>query len=433
MNYKKLISVFISITISFYACKNGILKSDYTNISFTEEYTLSSETWIKIQIQAADKRSVLLYKNGDKIEQIYTDKLDTILHISNLSISTEYSFKLEVRGANNELIESNLLIINTLEITSSDITWRDQTFGQFGSIAHDINVTQDGKGLCVGYFTNGNENYNGITANNLDWEFIGIPVKIWGNDTAFAYTTLYNILYYSPNDIWVTTGGEFIHYNGVTWDKWQFLFENLSDPDFGRVRDVCVISNNNYMAVGDKGSLYRYDGSYWKRISSPTQNNLHSISAFSDSETEYVWYGGDNVFYYKKNNLEWINLSEDSILFDTDIARVTSIIHYDSNNLFLTIRKSAISFLYRLNPEDPSDVIEIFRTTTYCNKMTILDKNDIIFVNNSGNILHFNGQEVVELPKLNPGDHYYAVHSIDQNIYLAGDRTVNAIIISGTK
>jgi hypothetical protein len=166
------------------------------------------------------------------------------------------------------------------DTTSHNFTWQIDTFGVISSYLLDVAIINENDIWAVGEIqtdpTGVSDIYNAIHWNGQVWELIRIPVKIF-NTNSFIIGRLQAVYGFSPNDVWVTTGGEVIRYNGQTWGEWEFLFDDLNDTTFGGVNKFWGSTASDLWGVGNKGNIFHYTGNSWQKIESGTSVDIQDI------------------------------------------------------------------------------------------------------------------------------------------------------------
>lgn len=89
----------------------------------------------------------------------------------------------------------------------------------------------------------------------------------------------------APNDVWaVGESGSIFRYNGTTWNR--VAFENDITPFY----DVDVIANDSVWAVSS--ALWHWDGTIWEEVASSSRASI-ALSMVSDTDGWAVGYDGD--------------------------------------------------------------------------------------------------------------------------------------------
>jgi hypothetical protein len=141
------------------------------------------------------------------------------------------------------------------------------------------------------------------------WDGRGWGVRQEG-DVTLAHQgsgRLFSLFAVAPDDVWaVGTGGEIerrgrhagdihilprpliLHWTGRAWTQ---LSRPDANPTAKVLRAVTGTSATNVWAVGDEGTILRWDGKRWSTVSSPTHEDLTAVAIDADGS---VWIGGNN-------------------------------------------------------------------------------------------------------------------------------------------
>jgi hypothetical protein len=159
----------------------------------------------------------------------------------------------------------------------------------------DVAILSDTNIWCVGgiqlveYDSLGQRIYPLYGAAHWDgtsWNLVKLPTNIGLNYTAYCTPT--GIMAFSPNDMWLASGG--VHkFNGsvITQSYWINTFPGhigILDPGQSAEK-LWGTSDNNLYAVGLKGGIAHFDGANWQKLSSPTQLGINDIYGATDPKT----------------------------------------------------------------------------------------------------------------------------------------------------
>lgn len=81
------------------------------------------------------------------------------------------------------------------------------------------------------------------------------------------------------------------------------IAQNWTSPTTQTLRSVSMVSTNDGWAVGDGGTIIRWNGTQWNTITGPTNENLYSMSMVNASD---AWAVGSNGTIIRWNGAEWI-------------------------------------------------------------------------------------------------------------------------------
>jgi hypothetical protein len=205
------------------------------------------------------------------------------------------------------------------------------------------------------------------------------------------YWPLKAVCAFTPNDVWVASNAELVHWDGSTWTSKAFFMIDI--PFDGQVLKMWGTSGNNIYCVGRTGAIYHYNGIDWTKIESGTTLDIQDIYGAIDKRTgEY------------------------------EILAVASITHQNSGNKILKIKNNDVSFIsengltsyanglwfipgmkyyivgFGISPKNslddpqpwtiypPGDV-----TSYYTNSISGNAINDVVAAGAYGEIVHFNG------------------------------------------
>lgn len=184
------------------------------------------------------------------------------------------------------------------DTTSHNFTWQIDTIGLYSSYLLDVAIVDENDIWAVGEIHTAETDtfdslgnwippYNAVHWNGQEWELKRIPIKIFGTNS-FIIAPLQAIWAFDRNSVWVTTGGEVIRYNGISWGGWEFLFTDLNDTAFGGIKKFWGVSNSTLWGVGRKGNIFYYNGSNWQKLESGTTVDIQDIwGALNPQSGEY--------------------------------------------------------------------------------------------------------------------------------------------------
>lgn len=125
----------------------------------------------------------------------------------------------------------------------------------------------------------------GASSTSGNWSIVSSPTT----------NKLVDIYMLSPTEGWaVGENGTIIRWNGVAW-------ENVVSPTSTNLGGVYMVSPTDGWIVGGYGTILRWDGTTWSTVSSPTTDHLFAIYMLSPTEG---WIAGDyNI--YKWDGVSW--------------------------------------------------------------------------------------------------------------------------------
>ena len=187
-----------------------------------------------------------------------------------------------------------------LDTTSHEFSWQLDTIGNYASWINDFAIISEDDIWAVGNIimpdldSGANvfdtEMFNAAHWDGNTWQVIAIDMLLEINNTIIR-PELSSIHPFSDNDIWVTTGGFPVHWDGTSWTHYQLLHMGLG---IEAGYDAFGISSDDMYFVGYQGGIAHYNGSNFQRMESGTDLDLLSIAGSEDGEHLFA-VGFDNL------------------------------------------------------------------------------------------------------------------------------------------
>jgi len=115
----------------------------------------------------------------------------------------------------------------------------------------------------------------------------------------------------SETDVWAV-GDEIWHYNGSSWLK------DLKPSGIGKLNAIFFSSATDGWAVGENGTVIRYNGGSWAKVTSPSFTTSPYLDVVANGNSD-VWISGYKVLYHYDGN-GWTNSSiNGSYFYDMDL------------------------------------------------------------------------------------------------------------------
>lgn len=171
---------------------------------------------------------------------------------------------------------------NQIDTTSHNFIWEIDTLGLYGSYLRDAWIVDENNIWVIGeiimpdpdssFNGTGRETFNAAHWDGEDWEMI----------RAYGPVPLYSIWYFDENNIWVTTFGLPIRWDGEKWTLYHIQNMGIdASAGFG----IWASSPSNIYFVGYKGSIVHYDGSGFMKIESGTALDIRDIWGAKDKRS----------------------------------------------------------------------------------------------------------------------------------------------------
>jgi len=191
-----------------------------------------------------------------------------------------------------------------MDTTSHNFVWEVDTLGEYGSYLNDVAIIDENNIWVVGNIETDTATYNAAHWDGDEWEFI----KVLSGHTANT-----GIMYFSENDIWVTSGFP-IHWDGEEWTLYHLQNMGLNVS----VEHLWGTSSSDIYFVGNNGYIVHYDGSTFTRMESGTNESIIDIWGLDEN---HIW-----AVTHKNDGSGIIN---EVLFYD---GNVWSIIHEKTND-----------------------------------------------------------------------------------------------------
>ena len=140
----------------------------------------------------------------------------------------------------------------------------------------------------------------------------------------------------SLTDGWaVGSEGTILHYDGTSWSE-------VSSPTSNDLYSVSMVSPTDGWTVGgtlEQSTILHYDGTFWSKVSSPTSNQLLSVTMLSPIDGWAVGWG--NLFHYDGTSWSEVSSPTSESLYSVSMVSSTdgwavggggTILHYDGTS-----------------------------------------------------------------------------------------------------
>lgn len=257
--------------------------------------------------------------SGASTLQLYRDSLliadlrpltsDTLVLDTGLAPARTYNYK-AYRLVDSQLTDSTTLPVTTMDTTTHNFIWQIDTLGDGTSVLHDVAIIDEQNIWVVGqmYLRDSSGQIDPIQYNlarwdGTQWNYVRVMFPICnpdGTEIGTAPFVCTSIFAFEANDIWLTSGGNFAHWNGSSFQRTCLVSGTIQ----GELLKLWGISSSNLYCVGRNGTVIRYNGSTWQSMPSGTDVDLLDVWGSPDGST--VWACG-----YKSNGSESILLRYD--------------------------------------------------------------------------------------------------------------------------
>jgi hypothetical protein len=119
----------------------------------------------------------------------------------------------------------------------------------------------------------------------------------WNRVTSPTVEMINSVAMLSANSGWaVGNNGTILRWNGISWSKVS------PSPSTDHLKSIDMVSETDGWAVGDNGLLLHYTGGSWNVAASPTSSNLLSVKMLASNFGWAVGDGGEILFW---DGLTW--------------------------------------------------------------------------------------------------------------------------------
>lgn len=269
------------------------------------------------------------------------------------------------------------------DITSHEFDCVIDTLGLSGSILYDATVIDEDDIWAVGTIETETGEYNIARWDGNTWEYLEVINSV----------DLYSIYYFSEDDIWVTTFGLPIHWDGNDWTLHHIQQMGI-DASVGF--DCWGTSSLNMFFVGYQGSIVHFNGIEFQQLESGTNVSLRDIHGTNDGEwvfaCGYEETGESVALVY--NNDEWLEIySGDSYFIEPSsvYGRISSVEAFADTAYFTTtaglLKYAFLEEEYILVAEEQDS----FYNLQFVD-ISINTPNDLMLFSRAFSTLHFNGE-----------------------------------------
>jgi len=343
-----------------------------------------TEAWLKVSLAGVDsadqgRLDIELKRNDTIVASFAFLPPDTIIRDFGLQPGRSYRYRV-YRGSGTGG-PSPEMTVTTLDTTSHDFVWEIDTLGKHTSYLNDVWIVNENDIWVVGNIETVSGEYNAARWDGNEWRFFGIY-----SNTA----DLYSILYFSEDDIWVTSHCFPIHWDGHEWTLYHLQNMGL-DACAGNA--IWGSSPDDVYFVGDGGSIVHWDGAGFEKIESGTTLFINDIWGTYNSRTEQYEILAVASGRAMPIGQEVLKITGDQVTTVTDSGlawRLSSIYFIPEEKYYIVgagvFECNNINTLVKWKTYPPGVV-----TSYFSRKIRGNGVNDIFIVGDFGEILHYNG------------------------------------------
>ena len=292
-------------------------------------------------------------------------------------------------------------LINEIDTTSHDFTWRIDTIGTDNSVLFDVAVISENDIWAVGRISQMDSTgppFGAVHWNGQLWEIKRLPAQA---PTYTSYLTPTGIFIFGKDDIWFASGG--VHqYDGYSIDSyWINSFPGNPNPilDPGETAEkLWGTSSSNLFAVGKQGAIAYYNGNSWQKLNSGTTIDL--LDVWGSPDGNVVWacgytdlvgtillkITGTTVETVYEDNDNWFNIRPDSLS-----GVLTSLWTNDPSKLYII----SPAGMYIASANTRGEALRVWFNDDYLpgfpRRLRGQAENDMVTVGDFLMLSHFNG------------------------------------------
>lgn len=407
------------------------------------------DTWttsVTMRVYVADTTEVwsfALERNDSTIFNGLVRGVDTTLVDTMLQMGTNYSYKAYFIESQELVDSSDIIFTTTIAPTSHDVIWEVDILGLAGSRLNAVEAMSEDNIWVVGeiWMPDPDSSYDGSGKelfNVAHWD--GIQ---WDTMAAFYGVPLYSVKFFAEDDIWVTSFGFPLHWDGSGWTLYQLQEMGL---DVSAGFDLWGKSPDEIFFVGYSGGIVKYNGSSFTKIETNSDVNYMSISGslhnvlvagydgLSNSELlllNTTSHALSQIFYGPPNHIQGELHAYSGPLTSVYACDNHRFLIASTYGLYLfDDRKPAAVNLLPIDPNNLSIYFSGFPTAIDGSFF-----NNVFIVGHRSSIYHFNGVDYYQYPTLVEASLYFDVSVKNDLAVAVGFEQINgkAIVVKGRK
>ena len=429
----RFIIILLSIYFLITSCFLFEDEQDDQNTNLTISLHSAGVTTVNLNVHPEDSLAQFTFEltRDDSIVQTLSVLSDTIIKDTGLNPNTSYIYKGYWLNGTKRIGESDTLTVTTMDTTSHNFTWEIYTLGNGGTL-RDVWIVDENDIWVVGDIITDSMEYNMAHWNGIKWVLMGLEsqgdqIGQPGIDPiVYNYSShtldLNSIHYFNENDFWVTSGFP-MHWNGESWTL--FHLQNMGFSGVS-VNTLWGTSSNNMYFVGYQGCIVHYNGNEFVKMNSPKAQTINGITGSNSNETgdTQIWAWGWSDYPYRgfllrsNGNIWEIVWDEFEPFFDDEACSTPTV--WTNEEYFVSytgcnwVSQISIHYIHDLTNYE---VVHI-DSVGYIYDIAGQNMNDLFFVGDFGNIMHFNGKTFRYFPELKLVWRWWGVDYIDDFVVI---------------
>ncbi|HDP67085.1 MAG TPA: hypothetical protein ENN20_01140 [Candidatus Marinimicrobia bacterium] len=263
-------------------------------------YITTRAVYLELSLSDSAKTAdIRLERDSTVILETTLRSADTLVIDDSLQAGKTYSYRGYLLEKGKIQSSGEILPVTTMDTTSHAIAyWEIDTLGYRGEV-NDIWIVSENNIWVVGEFVTDSGEFNAARWDGNKWTLL----------QAVNTAKLYSIYYFSDNDIWVTSFGLPIHWDGSVWTLYHIQNMGIDvSAGFG----IWGTSSSNMYFVGLDGSIVHYNGSSFVKMTSGTTCDLDDIYGL---DNKHIWAVGSKTGEFQSvilfyDGREWTTLHD---------------------------------------------------------------------------------------------------------------------------
>ncbi|RMG23857.1 MAG: hypothetical protein D6732_24355 [Methanobacteriota archaeon] len=327
-----------------------------------------------------------------------------------------------------------------MDTTGHDFIWELDTLGFYGEL-NDVAALAPDNVWVVGEIRTEEPDtvhnlpytvYNAAHWDGYEWALNKLPAVTYsGSISQMPLTSIYAI---SPEGIWCSAyAGSYVYWNGQEWaSEWV--------PEMnGVINAIWGTSSSDVYFVGGNGSIVHYDGSSFTIMDSPTSQDLNGIVGVVNPEANAVrlWAYGWTDYPHRGLLLEfdentWNIVWNETQPFYDDHNYLEPTVWATNDYVFIYTGGRDDGMIARHKIHDFNDYEILYHTINgFIRDIHGNNKNDIFFVGDFNNVMHYNGSTFHTYPELAGNSRFLAVQQIGDYVFII--HSSSAVVIRGIR
>lgn len=325
-----------------------------------------------------------------------------------------------------------------LDTTSHNWTFTTEVIGEFGSYLRDVALLDDGTAWAVGRLSLRDSNgqidptvYNLMRWNGTSWSAVRVMFPVCdnnGNEIGTAPFQCNALFVFGANDVWLTSGGNFVHWNGSVFQRYCL------PPDLiqGEIMRMWGTSTTRFFAVGRNGTIIMRNGTTWQRFESNTTVDL--LDVWGSPDGSVVWACG-----YRPDYSESILIKYDGTTWQTVWKTPPPVSTQPYDGLLQTLWSAGTDSLYvvggegvwRQHPAGGTARKDVLPLGSFPLRVRGSAGNDLFIAGFDGMVWHFSGNTWRRFHHLTNSLHVYNAIALRGNTVMAVGADYSATIQRG--